>query len=116
MAVFCFFVSRTMLQKVVVTALAAIVLLVNLLTTNYIRTPSRAQVQHYQAVDQLYLVLLVLLAREGRPNATFLACPGNQHGGPAKDYSSRHAAGHKSLPPLLRMLQPGPAAVPVFLR
>lgn len=57
MDVFCFFVSRTMLQKVVVTALAAIVLLVNLLTTNYIRTPSRAQVQHYQAVDQLYLVL-----------------------------------------------------------
>lgn len=50
------FLSRTMIQKIVVTVLA-IVLLVNLLTAHCTRTPSWVQVQQHQAVDQLYLVL-----------------------------------------------------------
>lgn len=50
------FVSRTTIQKTVVTVLA-IMLLVNLLTAHGTRTPSRVQVRQRQAVDQLYLFL-----------------------------------------------------------
>lgn len=50
------FVSRTMIQKIVVTVLA-IVLRVSLPTARCTRTRSRVQVQQHQAADQLYLVL-----------------------------------------------------------
>lgn len=50
------FASRTMIQKIVVTVVA-FVLLVNSLTARCTRTPSRVRVQQHQAVDWLYLVL-----------------------------------------------------------